>query len=239
MNKKFIFAIISLLIIEFTFRNIFIQQRDIWIAIPRVLSSIMLAGWYYLSVKPFPSPIHKLFLTSLLLPITITLTFAIYPKYGDFMNIFIHTCVLAIWAYIFTQMGARIKLLDKKLNFLRLLPIYYILPIFFYTFSIHPSIPNNYVIFLLTHTLVYSTTGILAIFLPIREESRAWISWSIALMVFANMLYSYDIFMEEIAWANIISRIIIVASRCMIVYGMIKYFTLEKEQPVRNLTINV
>jgi len=230
MNKKYIIIIALLLLGEILLRisNIEFQQRELWVSILRIVSSSVLALWYYQYQKPLYSTVDKLFTITLLLPVLTSLSNFLIPDYFNIVNIFVHICILFIWAYMFILMGAKIEFRDKEHKFLRLFPLYYLLPILFYVFSIHPSVSSKYVILLLPYTLIYSCTGTLATFLPMKEEHRVWISWSIALMIFTNLIYGYDTFMERIPGSNMITRALVVISRCMIVVGMIKYFKERK-----------
>ena len=229
MNKKFTLVILLLLIIELVFFQLKIPNLDFWLNIFRILSWLLFGTWYYLNQKPLNTRIKKLFFVSLLYAILISLfTYLLPERIAISINISIYVITLATWCYIFKLMGAKVLFKDNEYTFLRILPAYYILPLFFYILVLHNAVPKQYTLFILSYLFIFSYTGTLATFLPIKENNRLLISWSITLIILTNMINSYYTFLEKLPWAYLVNRTVTVISRCMLVYGMIKDYKIEK-----------
>lgn len=132
-------------------------------------------------------------------------------------------------------MGAHIQGQGSFYKFLRIIPIYSLVPILFYIFSLHPALPTNDKILLLAYTAIYIYTSTLASFLPVSKSDKFWISWSVVLMTFANLLVFYSFFVEPLPWLGFIPRAIVIVSRCILILGMVDYFK-TKEVAASNQT---
>ena len=224
MTTKYLTATILLLLSEFILIKLPENQATFWVAIARLLAAIVLVVWYCQSRKPLPTLIDKLFITGLILPIFISLCVIFFPKAIKDFNLITHAIMLGLWAAIFKIMGASIKGQGSFYKFLRIIPIYSLVPILFYIFSLHPALPDFEKIMLLTYTAIYIYTSTLASFLPVSDSDKFWISWSVVLMSFANLLVFYSIFVEPLPWLGFIPRAIVILSRCILIIGMVDYF---------------
>ncbi|MFD2519629.1 hypothetical protein [Emticicia soli] len=225
MNLKYLTATILLLFSEFFLIELPESQSVIAIALIRILAAFVLCLWYFQYRKPLPTLIDKLFFLTLLLPVLISVGVMFSPGIMKNINIIIHAGILCLWAAVFRQMGAEIKFQGELYKFLWSIPIYALLPILFYVFSLHTSLPNFDKALLLGYTLIYIYTSTLASFLPIQAVDKFWIRWSVILMAFANLLVFYSIFVEKLPWLGTIPRITVILSRCILIMAMLNYFS--------------
>ncbi|WP_130022970.1 hypothetical protein [Emticicia agri] len=228
MNTRYITATLLLLILEFFLLDLPEKESVFWIAIARIIAAIILTVWYYQHRKPLPTLIDKLFILTLILPIPISLCVIFFPALIKDFNLIIHACILCLWAGIFKLMGSKIKYQGALYKFLRVFPIYAIVPLLFYIFTLHTALPVLDKILLLCYAFIYIYTSTLASFLPISESDRFWISWSVVLMAFANFLVFYSIFIEQLPWLGFIPRTIVIVARCILILGMVDYFAVKQ-----------
>lgn len=225
MNIKYLSATILLLLSEFFLIKLPESQSVIVIALIRIIAAIVLCLWYYKYRKPLPTLVDKLFFLTLLLPILISVGVIFSPAIMKDFNLIIHACILCLWAAVFKYMGAKIKFQGEIYKFLWGIPIYALLPILFYIFSLHTALPNFDKAFLLGYTLIYIYTSTLASFLPIQAVDKFWIRWSVILMVFANLLVFYNIFVEKLPWLGVLPRTAVIIGRCILLVSMLNYFS--------------
>ena len=235
MNTRYLTATILLLLSEFFLIKLPETQTTFWIAIARLLAAIVLVVWYFQLRKPLSTLIDKLFITTLILPIFISLCVIFFPVAIKDFNLITHAVILGLWAVIFKNMGACIKKQGAFSKYLRIIPVYSLVPVLFYIFSLQPALPTHEKILLLTYTAIYIYTSTLASFLPVSESEKFWISWSVVLMSFANLLVFYSIFVEPLPWLGFIPRAIVIVSRCILILGMVEYFK-TKEVAASNQT---
>jgi hypothetical protein len=235
MNTRYLTATLLLLISEFFLIELPQKESVLWIGIARIIAAIILTIWYYQHRKPLPTLIDKLFITTLILPIFISLCVIFYPAIIKDFNLITHACILCLWAGIFRLMGAKIKLSGNLYKFLRVVPIYALIPILFYAFSLHAVLPYSDKILLLSYTFIYIYTSTSASFLPVSEADRFWIRWSVVLMAFANFLVFYNIFIEELPWLGFIPRTIVIVARCILILGMVDYFAARQSAPAQGV----
>lgn len=220
-NVSFVTVVIILLIVE-----IYCHEKShpdlFWTNNLRIISLIIMAIWYFVQQKNDTSHIKNAFFVSTLLPIFVSLTsYNVIEKYAIIINIFINISILSIWIYCFRKKGAIIKLQDSNRTLTKLIPAYFILPIFFYYFVLHDSLSMVYALCVLLYILVFSYTGILSAFLPINEEKKLCIIIGIALLVIINFMNAYHTFLQKIVLGYPIIRIITIIARMMIIFGMI------------------
>lgn len=225
MNTRYLTATFLLLISEFFLIDLPEKESVFWIAIARLIAAIVLVVWYYKLRGSLPTLVDKLFISTLILPILISLCVIVYPPLIKNFNLIVHACILGIWAGIFKLMGSKIEVKGSLYKFLRVVPIYALVPILFYIFSLHTAIPDSDKVLLLSYAFIYIYTSTLASFLPIHESGRFWIRWSVVLMAFANFLVFYGIFIEQLPWLGFIPRTIVIVSRCILILGMVDYFS--------------
>ncbi|MFD0878304.1 hypothetical protein ACFQ1A_29330, partial [Massilia pinisoli] len=192
-----------------------------------------LSIWYYKVRKPIPTLIDKLFFLTLLLPILISLSVMFYPPLGKNFNLIIHAAISCVWIVIFKLMGSKIPIKSISTKMLKIVPIYALIPILFYIFSLHAVVPTIDKILLLSYSAIYLYTNTLASFLPINESNKFWISWGIILKAFANFLVFYGIFIEQLPWIGFIPRTLVVVARCILIVSMIDYFSSKQTTPVQ------
>lgn len=236
MNTRYLTATFLLLISEFFLLDLPEKESVFWIAIVRFIAAIVLSVWYYKLRSPLPTLIDKLFISTLILPILISLCGIVYPPLIKNFNLIIHACILGIWAGIFKLMGSKIAFKESLYKFVRVIPIYALVPILFYVFSLHTALPDSDKALLLSYTFIYIYTSTLASFLPIHESGRFWIGWSVVLMAFANILVFYGIYIEELPWLGFIPRTIVMVSRCMLILGMADYFSAKAASQANGVT---
>ncbi|WP_337042495.1 hypothetical protein [Emticicia sp. 17c] len=236
MNIRYLLLTAFLLISEFFFIGLPPQQSEFWIAFIRIIAALVLSLWYYQHRKPLSTNIDKLFITTLILPVLISVGVMISPALIKNINLIIHAFILCLWACIFKLMGAKIKFQGAFYKFIRIIPVYALFPILFYIITLHPALPVSQKIMLLCYTLLYIYTATLSSFLPIKDVERFWISWSVVLMAFANLLVFYSFFVEPLPWLGFIPRLIVIIARCILIIGMVDYFSSRQSSSTQPLT---
>lgn len=212
------------------------RQAALWSNNLRIISWILIGRWFYkLQSCEFGFP-QKLFLLSLLLPIIVSLTSFLLPELlAILINIGVNTLIFLIWIYYFHKMGARISFRDSDNNFQRIIPAFLFFPISFYFFSLYESLTGVYSVVVFIYVIIFSYTGILAVFLPIGDERRLYVIIGLSLLVMANIMNAYHTFLEKLFWAYPVIRTITVASKCMLIYGLVdcearRKLSLSKEE---------
>jgi hypothetical protein len=236
MNTRYLTATLLLLIAEFFLLDLPEKDNVFWIAIVRILAALILTSWYYQHRKPLPTIIDKLFILTLILPVVISLCVIFFPAFIKDFNLIIHACIVCIWAGIFKLMGAKIQFKVSPYKVMKVVPVYALIPILFYVFSLHAVVPTLDKILLLSYSIVYLYTNTLATFLPINESNKFWISWGVILIAFANFLVFYGIFIEQLPWIGFIPRTIVVVARCILILSMIDYFSAKEGTRVQGIT---
>ena len=132
-------------------------------------------------------------------------------------------------------MGARVSLRDADNNFQKIIPAFLFFPISFYFFSLYESLSGIYSISVFIYVLVFSYTGILAVFIPVSDERRLYVILGISLLVMANIMNAYHTFLQKLFWAYPVIRTITVASKCMFIYGIGDCET-KKMNPTKEVT---
>lgn len=224
-NALFIGAIFLVLVCE-----CIIQAQDdksvadLWSNNFRILQCLTMAIWFFQIQKEYFVNIQKKFLVSLLLPIIVSLSsYLIIEKTAIIINICTNIFIFSLWISIFKDMGASISLKDTNRTLPKLMPSFFILPLLFYCFVLYQSLSFINAVLILIYILVFSYTGTLSAFLPINEDKSLWITIGIVLLVFANIMNAYHTFLENITWGYPIIRTITTASRCMMIYGIVKF----------------
>lgn len=235
MNTRYLTATLLLLISEFFLLDLPDKESVFWIAIIRILTAIILSVWYYKHRKPLPTLIDKLFILTLIIPILISLCVIFYPSFIKDFNLIAHACILCLWAVIFKMMGAKILFKVSPYKVMKVVPIYALIPILFYVFSLHAILPTLDKILLLSYSVIYLYTNTLASFLPINESGKFWISWGVILTAFANFLVFYGIYIEELPWIGFIPRTVVVIARCILIFCIIDYFAVKRAASVQGV----
>lgn len=178
--------------------------------------------WFYQLQKCNFKLQQKLFLLSIILPIIVSLSSFLLPeRLAIIINIGINTIVFLIWIYYFHAMGAKISLRDADNNFQKIIPAFLFFPLCFYFLSLYQSLTGIYIAIVFMYVIVFSYTGILAVFLPVNEERRLYIILGISLLVLANIMNAYHTFLEKLIWVYPVIRTITVASKSMFIYGIV------------------
>ncbi|PLK43162.1 hypothetical protein [Emticicia sp. TH156] len=224
MNIRYLTATFLLLISELFVNKLPAVEEVFWTATLRLIAAIVLVAWYYNLRRPLQTTTDKLFIATLIFPVFISLCVIVYPDGLRIFNLLIHAGILILWTKIFKNMGAEIKTKDESYKFLRVIPVYALVPILFYIISLHPSLPFLEEILLLIYTVIYVYAATLASFLPIGGTNKFWLSWSVVLMAFANLLVFYNTYVEPLPWLSFIPRTIVILSRCILIFGMVEYF---------------
>lgn len=223
INFLFISAILIVLIGEcFVHDYIDKNQAELWSNNLRIVSWILLGLWFYQLQKSNFKLQQKLFLLSILLPIIVSLTSFLLPEHlAIIINIGINIIIFLIWIYYFHAKGAKISLRDADNNFQKVVPAFLIFPLCFYFLSLYQSLIGIYAVIVFIYVVIFSYTGILVVFLPVAEERRLYIVLGISLLAVANIMNAYHTFLEKLFWVYPVIRTITVASKCMLIYGII------------------
>ena len=235
MNTRYLTATLLLLISEFFLLDLPDKESVFWIAIIRILTAIILTIWYYKHRKTLPTTIDKLFILTLILPIFISLCVIFFPSFIKDFNLIAHACILCLWAVIFKMMGGKIQFKVSPYKVMKVLPIYELIKILFYLFSLHAVVPTFDKILLISYSVIYLYTNTLASFLSINESNKFWISWGVILTAFANFLVFYGIYIEQLPWIGLIPRTVVVVARCILILSMIDYFAAKQAAPVQGV----
>lgn len=198
------------------------NEAELWSNYLRIISWTLMGIWFYQLQKcTFKRP-QKLFLLSILLPIIVSLTSFLLPeRLAIIINLCINSIIFLIWIYYFHAMGAKIVLRDADNNFQRVVPAFLIFPLCFYFLSLYQSLIGIYALIVFIYVIIFSYTGILAVFLPVDEERRQYIILGILLLAVANIMNAYHTFLEKLFWVYPVIRTITVASKCMLIYGIV------------------
>ncbi|WP_238806383.1 hypothetical protein [Emticicia aquatica] len=206
------------------------NQADLWSNNFRIVSYFIMGFWYYDKQKENFGTIQKVFLISIFIPIAVSLSsYLIDEKIAIIVNISVNSMMFASWVYVFKQLGAFITFKDSNRTIIKLMPAFLVLPMLFFYFSLYQSLPLLYSIFVFSYIIFFSYTGLLAGFLPIKEEKKLWIIIAIVILVIVNFMNGYHTFLQKLSWAYPVIRTLTVTSRCMMIYGMINY----NEQPTQ------
>lgn len=224
-NLFYLIVIFLILFVE-CFANEFTDKESaaLWTNNLRILSWLAMGIWYYQIQKENFTLVQKLFLGSILLPIIISFSTYLLPEHqAIIINIGVSIAILSLWILDFKLLGASIVLKDKNQTFSKLVPAFFILPLLFYFFSLYQALSAFFAVLVLIYILIFSYTGVLAAFLPFNEEKRLWITFGIMLLVIVNIMNGYHTFLQKIPNAYPILRTMTVISRCMMIFGMIRY----------------
>lgn len=242
MKTNFLFiGTILLVLIGESFAHDYLDkyQAELWSNNLRIISCLLMGMWFYQLQKCTFKLQQKLFLLSILLPIIVSLTsYLIAEPLAIIINICINITIFLIWIYYFNAMGAKISLKDADNNFQKIIPAFLILPICFYFLSLYQSLIGIYVLIVFIYIMIFSYTGILAVFLPVTEERRLYIVLGISLLAIANIMNAYHTFLEKLFWVYPVIRTITVASKCMLIYGIVDC-KVKKELSFNQNTTNV
>lgn len=240
INFLFLSIILIVLIGEcFAHDQIDKEQAEFWSNNLRIISWILMGMWFYWLQRCKFGFLQKLFLISILLPIIVSLTSYLLPeRQAILINIGINTVSFSIWIYYFHQMGARVSLRDADNNFQKIIPAFLFFPLCFYFLSLYQSISGIYAVIVFIYVIVFSYTGILAVFLPVGDERRLYVILGISLLVVANIMNAYHTFLEKLFWVYPVIRTITVSSKCMLIYGIVDCGVKEKTSFNQNI-INV
>lgn len=197
------------------------RQAALWSNNLRIVSWILLGMWFYKLQSCEFGFLQKLFLLSIFLPIIVSLTSYLLPeRLAILINLGVNTIIFIIWIYYFYKMGAKVSLRDSDNNFQKIIPAFLFFPISFYFFSLYESLTGIYSVVVFIYVIVFSYTGILAVFLPVGDERRLYVILGLSLLVIANIMNAYHTFLEKLFWAYPVIRTITVASKCMFIYGI-------------------
>jgi hypothetical protein len=222
-NVSFITVIFFMLIAEI-YCHEFGKIDSFWTNNYRILSLMAMAAWYYIRQREISSCVNRAFLWSLLLPIIVSLsTYLIIEKHAIIINLCVNMVVLCLMIYCFRAMGASISSRDSNHTLSKLIPAYFVLPLFFYFLALYQSLTVVYAIIVFIYIVILSYTGILSAFLPINEEKKLWLIIGMAVLVFMNGMNAYHTFLQKLAYAYPIIRTMMVVSKLMIIYGMMDY----------------
>ena len=224
-NIAYITLILLLLICEiFAYMEEQVLYHAFWVNFIRILSWITFGIWYFHAEKERFKRIQKIFLISNLLPIFATLSFYFFTlNEGLNLSYSINIVIFLLWIYVFRLMGARIVFKKEDDFFKKSIPIFFIFPIAYYFLTLHPILTSSYGIFNLIFILTISYACLLSIFLPINQDIKLFITFGIVLFISISLLFSNYLFIEKKMLSYVISRIVVVVTRCMIIYGMINY----------------
>lgn len=225
MKTNFLFlSIILIVLIGECFTHDYVDKNEaaLWSNYLRIISWTLMGIWFYQLQKcTFKRP-QKLFLLSILLPIIVSLTSFLLPeRLAIIINLCINSIIFLIWIYYFHAMGAKIVLRDADNNFQRVVPAFLVFPLCFYFLSLYQSLIGIYALIVFIYVIIFSYTGILAVFLPVDEERRQYIILGILLLAVANIMNAYHTFLEKLFWVYPVIRTITVASKCMLIYGIV------------------
>ncbi|WP_435354470.1 hypothetical protein [Emticicia sp. SJ17W-69] len=223
INIGFIIIVFLVLIGEIGLHELN-HQDSLWTNNCRIISLILMGTWYYINQKGNFNRIQKAFLISILLPIIVSLSSYLIPeKEAIIINIFINMGILMLWIYAFKHLGASITLKDNNQTLQKLIPAFFVLPLLYYYFSLYQALPRIYAIIVLVYILIFSYTAVLSAFLPLKEDKKFWLIFGVILLVIVNILNGFHTFLQNLVWAYPVSRTLTVASKCMMIYGMICY----------------
>lgn len=227
MKKNIIYLsiIILLLVCEiFAYAEEKQLYQAFWGNFFKFFSWITFGIWYYHEEKNSFGRIQKVFLISNLLSIFTTLSYYFFTLNEGLSLIFcVSIGIFCLWIYVFRLMGARIVFNKNDDLLKKIVPVFFTFPIAYYFLTLYPILTISYAILKLLFTLTLSYACLLSIFLPINYHKKLWITSGIILFIYISLLYSNYLFIENKMWSYVISRIAIVVSRCMMVYGMIHY----------------
>ena len=197
---------------------------DFWSNNLRIVSWILMGLWYYRLQKINFGRKLLFFLISIVLPILVSLTsYLLVERVAIILNIIINAIVFGIWIYYFHYLGAKINIKDTEKTLNKISPAFFIFPLLFYFFSLYQNLSGVYTILVFLYVLIFSYTGILAVFLPVSEERKLYIILAISLLVVANIMNAYHTFLQKLLWAYPVIRTITVASKCMLIYGIAEF----------------
>lgn len=198
------------------------NQAEMWSNYLRITSWTLMGIWFYQLQKYNFELRQKLFLLSILLPIIVSFNSFLLPeRLAIIINLCINTIIFLIWIYYFHAMGAKVSLRDAENNFQKIVPAFLIFPQVFYFLSLYQSLYGIYVVIVFVYVVVFSYTGILAVFLPVGDERRLYVIFGLALLAVANIMNAYHTFLEKLFWVYPVIRAITVASKCMLIYGIV------------------
>jgi hypothetical protein len=225
MKTNFLFlSIILIVLIGECFAHNYVDknQADLWSNYLRITSWTLMGIWFYQLQRSNFKLQQKFFLLSILFPIIVSLASFLLPEHlAIIINLCINTIVFLIWIYYFHAMGAKISLRDTDNNFKKIVPAFLIFPLCFYFLGLYQSLIGIYALIVFIYVIIFSYTGILAVFLPVVEDRRLYIVVGISLLAVANIMNAYHTFLEKLFWVYPVIRTITVISKCMLIYGIV------------------
>lgn len=225
VKKNFVFIVSVFIVLVFECYTNQFKKEDaaLWSSIFRILTWVVMGIWYYQAQKKDFYQTQKVFLISNLLPIFVALSsYFIVEQKAMLFNISINLVVFVLWIVVFNRMGARISFKESTSAFKKVLPISFVLPFFYFFFSLYPKLSNIYSTIIFCYLVVISYAGILSGFLP-KNDKTIYITLGIILWIFSNLMESHYIFLLKFPDSYPIIRTIAVTSRCIMIYGMINY----------------
>ncbi|WP_188771382.1 hypothetical protein [Emticicia aquatilis] len=197
------------------------EFADFWSNNFRIASWLLMGLWYYQLQKMNFGRKQLLFLISIILPIIVSLTsYLMLERTAIIINIIINGIIFGIWIYYFHNLGARVNIRDTEKTLNKISPAFFLFPLLFYFFSLYQTLTGIYTILVFLYVLIFSYTGIVAVFLPVSEERKLYIILALSLLVIANIMNAYHTFLQKLLWAYPVIRTITVASKCMLIYGI-------------------
>jgi hypothetical protein len=231
LNKNRIYILLNLLILICEIYARIIEGNNIhafWGRFFQLLSFLSLAFWYYQMQKDRFFNLQKWFLVSLLVPILTPISDYFFVKQQTiFIIIIINIIYFSIWISVFKAIGAKLTLKNANNTFLKLYALILSFPLIYFLISVVDKLSPIFLIAILILYLLFSYTSLLSIMLPISDNKRKWIILGLTIFVFQTILFSYNYFLLSFEYGDIYSRILIVISKCMVIYGMIDYDLLK------------
>lgn len=225
MKTNFLFlSIILIVLIGECFAHDYVDknQAELWSNYLRITSWTLMGIWFYQLQKSNFKLQQKVFLLSILFPIIVSLASFLLPeRLAVIINLCINAIIFLMWIYYFHAMGAKISLRDTDNNFQKVVPAFLIFPLCFYFLGLYQSLIGIYALIVFIYVIIFSYTGILAVFLPVVEDRRLYIVVGISLLAIANIMNAYHTFLEKLFWVYPVIRTITVASKCMLIYGIV------------------
>jgi hypothetical protein len=239
-NIAFIVTIFFLLGCELYITTLgYKSYKDIWGHIFRAIISLIIVLWYYEMEKNRFGKIQRMFLisntfpfiVSLILPFIGLLSFSPFSEKRIILstqnivliNLVVYTLKNVLWIFIFKSMGAFAAFNNSLHSLKNLIVVFFIFPLLYFFISLYPATSGISTIISFSYIFIFSFAGVLSAFLPIDEKKRFWITIGIVTVILGTILRTYDEFLLKITWGNELIGIVIVASRCMVTYGMIDY----------------
>lgn len=224
-NQVYIILILLIFICEIYARVVEASNiHGLWVSAFHILSFLSLAFWYFQMQKHKLYSVEKLFLGSLLIPVfTPIADYFLIKQQAIFIIILTSIFYFIIWIFIFKKIGAKLILKKHKSGFIKFYLFILILPLIYYFVALIDKLSTIFLIEILILYFLFSYTSLLSVQLPINDTKKKWIVLGLMVYIFHTILFSYNYFLLSLEYGDIYSRILIVTSRCMIIYGMIDY----------------